>query len=1132
MDQLLGLPTLKKMRQALGSLPTQLSEAFESSLQRIDSQPSALRELAHRAINWIVNAERPLQSAELTQAFAVESGDEELDEEGIIHVSTLLRVCTGLVVLDQTHDTLALVHTSAYEFFDARDNQVATATHEDIATTSLVYLSLRPFRVGPCKSHGEMSKRLQQFPFLGYAAHFWGKHAAFEGVEQHLSRIIYCLLDDPKLLASSFQALHHKPSVRSLDLATMAFETLPRQQNRLHVASFWGLQSTAKELLQSGEMASSADSQQWTPLHWAASNGHLTVVSILLEAGAQLEAKDSQGWTPIFWASLKGSLPVLQLLLDHGADCSKKDVNGWTPLRWAVSAGQSAIVMQIKEHERQLEKNQKNHSLPIPSVPSSESSEIYDNKPVIELAAELEDIELFDDLVRNRDHSWTKGSLDPPTSNFWRVLNKAESHRGMIISEYNSHIPWKSGLLQSAIKDERLQVVKLLLETGAEVNYKSSRSALHIASFRENPDYVRTLLEYGADTSAKDLYGQTALHQAVLNGFERTIAALVKGGSDINARRRYREWIPGHRWGLAQGQTPLMLACGYDLNFENIRSRQGRIIDLLLLHGADASLYDDDQKSCLQYAAMSGHLGLARKALNAGVGVNTQDKDGIYPLHSAVRSLDTNLIKLLLHHGANVWSVDNAGRRALQHLAEAEVGGVKREALNDIIALVCPDQNTVILNTEYDAFEARNVSYTSSCMHYQTALSMAIERREWVLSDILRESQAGLPRSISPLLCHAIESQNLRVLRFLIKNGAKPDKDAGISYGLRSLVARDSEELHHESFNGILDCLVGIGYDINQPYEYSGDPLLATAAAHRRLRDLPAIFQSNGADLFRTTRDGLDAFLVAAIRGNLDFLHGLFDLIKRTEIPEGQWLQHIDSHSSLETDEAVLKQVSAALIKSDKLKSVIGNEQRSFLTATVVKGHLDFVKQLISHGADVAPEDAYGWQPLHWAVLHCNQAIVESLVSQGGADVDAATRSWPLDHTKPSGLYKSSSWTGTALHISALMGHVGITRYLLLHGTDVNASSGAEISPNYPLHGPTPLHIALGTGPEYGLATNLGKSRLEIAELLIGHGAHLDPHVANHLRAEDFAHFKGGFEDVWRRFKPIPEASASSASQR
>lgn len=1128
MDQLLGLPTLKKMRQALGSLPTQLNEAFESSLQRINSQPSALRDLAHRAINWIVNVERPLRSAELAQAFAVEYGDEELDEEGVLHASTLFRVCAGLVVLDRTHNTFVLVHGSAYEYFNARKISMGAATHEDIARTCLTYLSLRPFKAGPCRGIEEMNDRLRQFPFLNYAAHFWGKHAAHEGVEQKLSRLIYCLLDDPNLLACSFQALHHNPLVRSLDLATETFETLPRQQSRLHVASFWGLQLTTKELLQSGEIVSSADSQQWTSLHWAASNGHLAVARILLEAGAEIEAKDSQGWTPIFWASLKGNISVLQLLMDNGADCFARDVNGWTPLRWAVSAGQSIAVMQLKEREGQTKNKLENHSPSTSPTPLRKRSELYDDKSVVELAAELEDIELFEDLVKARGPSWTKGALDLPTSNFWRVLNKSESIRGMNVSEYNDHIPWKSGLLQSAIKDERLQVMKLLLETGADVNYESSRSALHIASFRENPDFVRILLEYGADTSVTDLYGQTALHQAVLNGFERTIVALLDGGSNVNAKRQYRERISFPKWGLAQGQTPIMLACGYNLTDESMRSRQGRIIDLLLLHGADVSTHDDNKKSGLQYAAMSGHLEFARKALEAGADVNAQDKDGIYCLHSAVRSLSIDSVKLLLQHGANIRSVDNAGRGAIQHLAEAQIGGATRKTLTDIIDLLCPDCDPALLNAEYDAFKARNVSYTSSCMQYQTALSMAVERREWVLFDILRESQAGLPRIVWPLLRHAIESQNLSVLRFLIENGAKLDGKTDISHSLRSLFTWHTNKLEIKTVHGILDCLIGIGFNIDQLDQYSGEPLLATAAEHCLSRDLPAVFWTNGADLFCHTRGGLDAFLVAAIKGNLSFLHGLFDIIKMIEIPEGHWLKHIDSHSSLETDAVLLEQISAALTKSDKLPSAADRERRPILTATVVKGNRDLVEQLISHGAHVTLTDSHGWQPLHWAALQCNVAIVECLISQGGADVNATTRSWPSDHVKPSGLYNASSWTGTALHISALMGNVDITRYLLRHGANVNASSSrstTETSYHCPLHGPTALHIALGTGHSYGLAPNLGNSRLEIAGLLIEHGARLD-HVADHLRPDDFVQFKG-FEDTWRRFKPVPEASKS-----
>ena len=46
----------------------------------------------------------------------------------------------------------------------------------DIASTCLDYLSLEDFTSGPCESHALLKTRLENFPFLAYAAPYWGEH--------------------------------------------------------------------------------------------------------------------------------------------------------------------------------------------------------------------------------------------------------------------------------------------------------------------------------------------------------------------------------------------------------------------------------------------------------------------------------------------------------------------------------------------------------------------------------------------------------------------------------------------------------------------------------------------------------------------------------------------------------------------------------------------------------------------------------------------------------------------------------------------------------------------------------------------------------------------------------------------
>ena len=77
-DQLLDQTTIRQMRRALDTLPSHLSEAYESSLKRIDAQSPSRKALAYRVIGWITQAQRQLTIAGLIHAIAVEEGCEEV----------------------------------------------------------------------------------------------------------------------------------------------------------------------------------------------------------------------------------------------------------------------------------------------------------------------------------------------------------------------------------------------------------------------------------------------------------------------------------------------------------------------------------------------------------------------------------------------------------------------------------------------------------------------------------------------------------------------------------------------------------------------------------------------------------------------------------------------------------------------------------------------------------------------------------------------------------------------------------------------------------------------------------------------------------------------------------------------
>jgi len=78
-----------------------------------------------------------------------------------------------------------------------------------------------------------------------------------------------------------------------------------------------------------------------------------------------------------------------------------------------------------------------------------------------------------------------------------------------------------------------IEVVKLLLEAGADVNAKTidGDTALKWASDYGHTEIVKLLLEAGADVNAKDKWGNTALVKAIDSGYIKIVKLLKQYGA-------------------------------------------------------------------------------------------------------------------------------------------------------------------------------------------------------------------------------------------------------------------------------------------------------------------------------------------------------------------------------------------------------------------------------------------------------------------------------------------------------------------------------------------------------------------------------------------------------------------------
>jgi ankyrin repeat protein len=208
-----------------------------------------------------------------------------------------------------------------------------------------------------------------------------------------------------------------------------------------------------------------------------------------------------------------------------------------------------------------------------------------------------------------------------------------------------------STLLHHAAGFGTIASIKLLLDSGADVNAKNRRTSTPLHWAIHDEAKIRLLIERGAAINAKQADGRTPLYQAASMGNANAILRLLfeKGGD------------PG--LSTAAGQTPLMAAAAR-ADVEAMR--------LLIENNASVDAKSGTGATALMGAAASGNARAVQLLIEKGADVNAMTKRNETPLANAATSGNAESVKLLLDRGAKVNAQDHRGYSALMYAAASE----------------------------------------------------------------------------------------------------------------------------------------------------------------------------------------------------------------------------------------------------------------------------------------------------------------------------------------------------------------------------------------------------------------------------------------------------------------------------
>ncbi|KAH8169385.1 ankyrin repeats (3 copies) domain-containing protein [Sarocladium implicatum] len=368
-----------------------------------------------------------------------------------------------------------------------------------------------------------------------------------------------------------------------------------------------------------------------SPLSAATVAGKVNFVHLLLIYGGDSNQTLSDGNT-LMTACINKKTPkkVIDLLLEYGADPDAKNRMGQTALFKAIEATRVDLMESLLKHEA-------NPNLPGPKH--------------LLWPATMYSTQCLQLLNHGADHKKTPGVMELAAS-----INNIDSVKALLKAGVNPNIKKDSVYtpLCSAIRDNRPDIIDLLLKNGADPNTPASEYPAFKCITHKRQRFLPTLVAAGADLNSP----KGIVEQAVASNNMEALVWLLDQGLDPNVRN-------------PKGHSALTTA---------IRENRIEMIDLLLKRGADPNKRGQDWPVCMavknpvvlrrilavlaeprafkgvmEMAVAADQLQSVKLLLAAGVSVEDRNGGVFSPLTTAIREDHREIVYFLVNEaGADV----------------------------------------------------------------------------------------------------------------------------------------------------------------------------------------------------------------------------------------------------------------------------------------------------------------------------------------------------------------------------------------------------------------------------------------------------------------------------------------------
>lgn len=463
---------------------------------------------------------------------------------------------------------------------------------------------------------------------------------------------------------------------------------------------------------------------------------------------------------------------------------------------------------------------------------------------------------------------------------------------------------------------------------------------------------VRYLLHLGVELDHSDDDGFTALHHAVLSGFEDVVDVLREAGADVNAQS---------------------LDCGTPLHLAAVKARRD-VVRLLLRSRANVKALSRQMGSALHCAVYAGDLDVVSDLLAAGAnaqelrftrlsalyymgaGPSVEGDTQIYqcaPLYLAARTGRSDVVDLLVSKGASPNAVTTSfPADALPETCEDEVAETDKYACTSLVAAACLGNSDMCREMLQHGAHI-DAQDSVGC----TALMVAAQEAKAQCLAVLLEHRASVElvsRRGWTALVYAVLSGKTDCIEILARKTGLQDGKAP---------AMASKALRFAAARGSLDAariIIDAGADMNACDDINGAPLhIAASNGHPALVRL--LFE-RGARPDVRYHENWSVLHCAAWYGH-------------SEIVSTCLYGHQGLHPNVTTTSGMTP-----------------------LHMACQEGYLSIVRILLEEGADVDALTKKRLSPLYFACTTGATAIVKTLIEQGADAVGLSTDGKTLLH--------------------------------------------------------------------------------------------------------------------------------------